>query len=195
MWENSVSLGRIRKGLRKLEPDEILVKSIPEPNDKGASYPASKLIDGLEPKNGWRSTWTAWYGVDPQITFSFKRSWELNKARLYFQPFARDDELKLIQVYTADDELDFNLFSTVDAGRTVEQGKWVESHSRVWTLRLFDCSIPGMGHQWGKSVIMMVSSKPVADYLPTSPFLITFSSTTAGIPGLPKQINLPRKTG
>ena len=50
MWENSVSLGRIRKGLRKLEPDEILVKAIPEPNDKGTSYPASKLVDGLEPK-------------------------------------------------------------------------------------------------------------------------------------------------
>ena len=63
MWENTVNLGRIRKGLRKLEPDEVLVKAIPEPNDKGASYPASKLIDGLEPKNGWRSTWTAWYGV------------------------------------------------------------------------------------------------------------------------------------
>ena len=35
MWENSVSLGRIRKGLRKLEPDEILVKSIPNPMIKG----------------------------------------------------------------------------------------------------------------------------------------------------------------
>ena len=45
MWENGKPW-RIRKGLRKLEPDEILVKSIPEPNDKGASYPVSKLIDG-----------------------------------------------------------------------------------------------------------------------------------------------------
>ena len=91
-------------------------------------------------------------GVDPQITFSFKRSWELNKARLYFQPFARDDELKLIQVYTADDELDFNLFSTVDElVGPVEQGKWVEfSLEGVDTqaIRLLP-QFQGWGHQWG----------------------------------------------
>ena len=127
MWENTVNLGRIRKGLRKLEPDEVLVKAIPEPNDKGASYPASKLIDGLEPKNGWRSTWTAWYGVDPQLTFSFKRSWELSKARLYFQPFARDDELKSVEVMAADDELNFYYLKTLsEIVGPVEQGKWVE---------------------------------------------------------------------
>ena len=53
MWENSIDVGRIRNGLRKLEPDEVLVKAIPDPNDKGATYPAQKLIDGLVPKNGW----------------------------------------------------------------------------------------------------------------------------------------------
>ena len=63
---------------------------------------------GWKPKDGWRSTWTAWYGVDPTITFSFNRRWNLNKSRIYFQPFARDDELKLINVQAADDELNFN---------------------------------------------------------------------------------------
>jgi hypothetical protein len=194
MWENSVSLGRIRKGLRKLEPDEILVKAIPEPNDKGASYPASKLIDGLEPKNGWRSTWTAWYGVDPQITFSFKRSWELNKARLYFQPFARDDELKLIQVFAADDELNFNLFSTIDElVGPVEQGKWVEfSLEGVDTqaIRLLP-QFQGWGHQWGELEIWVIDDgKFQADIGGLSPnesyFYRTFASNDGGYSWAPQ---------
>ena len=194
MWENSVSLGRIRKGLRKLEPDEILVKAIPEPNDKGASYPASKLIDGLVPKNGWRSTWTAWYGVDPQITFSFKRSWELSKARLYFQPFARDDELKLIQVYAADDELNFNLFSTIDElVGPVEQGKWVEfSLEGVDTqaIRLLP-QFQGWGHQWGELEIWVIDDgKFQADIGGLSPnesyFYRTFASNDGGYSWAPQ---------
>jgi hypothetical protein len=129
------------------------VKAIPEPNDKGASYPASKLIDGLEPKNGWRSTWTAWYGVDPQLTFSFKRSWELSKARLYFQPFARDDELKSVEVMAADDELNFYYLKTLtEIVGPVEQGKWVEFALEGIDTQAIRLSpqFQGWGHQWGE---------------------------------------------
>ena len=34
--------------------------STPAPNQSGGTYPASKLLDGLLPTDGWRSTWTAW---------------------------------------------------------------------------------------------------------------------------------------
>ena len=139
MWENSISLGRVRKGLRKLESDEINVKAIPEPNDRGASYPSSKLVDGLLPKDGWRSTWTAWYGIDPQITFSFNRRWLLNKSRVYFQPYAWDDELKSIHVLAADDELNFELLNTIeDLAGPVEKGKWQSFHWMILKLRRCD---------------------------------------------------------
>ncbi|MDA0343857.1 MAG: hypothetical protein O3B07_06670, partial [Verrucomicrobia bacterium] len=196
MWENTVNLGRIRKGLRKLEPDEVLVKAIPEPNDKGASYPASKLIDGLEPKNGWRSTWTAWYGVDPQLTFSFKRSWELSKARLYFQPFARDDELKSVEVMAADDELNFYYLKTLtEIVGPVEQGKWVEFPLEGIDTQAIRLSpqFQGWGHQWGEVEFWVVDDgKFQTDITGLSPnetyFYRTFASNDGGAYWAPETV-------
>ena len=112
-------------GLRKLNSDEVVVNSDPPPNDKGSTYPANKLLDGQLPNNGWRSTWTAWYGVNPQLTFNLGREWPLSKVRIYFQPFARDDELKQIDVHVADDEMNFLHHDTfVDFVGPVERGKF-----------------------------------------------------------------------
>ena len=196
MWENSVPLGRIRKGLRKLESNEILVKAIPEPNDKGASYPASKLIDGLEPKNGWRSTWTAWYGVDPQLTFNFRRSWEFNKVRLYFQPFARDDELKSLEVMVADDELNFYYLKTLtDLLGTVEKGAWVEFPLEGIDTQAIRLSpqFQGWGHQWGEVEFWVVDDgKFQTDITGLSPnetyFYRTFASNDGGAYWAPETV-------
>ena len=138
-------------------------------------------------------TWTAWYGVDPQITFSFKRSWQLNKVGLYFQPFT-DDELKLIQVYTADDELNFNLFDTVDElVGPVEQGKWIEfSLDGVDTqaVRMLP-QFQGWGHQWGEVEFWVIDDgKFQADISGLSPnetyFYRTFASNDGGYSWAPE---------
>ncbi|MDG1173025.1 MAG: discoidin domain-containing protein, partial [Opitutales bacterium] len=153
LWENKEELGLVSVGLRKLGGEEVVVKADPEPNDKGSTYPASKLLDGQLPRDGWRSTWTAWYGVNPQLTFNLGREWPLSKVRIYYQPFARDDELKLIDVYVADDEMNFLHYETVnDFVGPLERGKFIEfSLEGISTqaVRLVP-QFQGWGHQWGE---------------------------------------------
>ena len=153
LWENKAEIGSVSVGLRKLTSSEINIKTIPEPNDRGTSYPATKLLDGQLPRDGWRSTWTAWYGVNPQLTFTFNREWPMSKIRLYYQPFVRDDELKQIDAYIADDEMNFFHHKTVlDMFGPLERGKFIEfSLEGVSTqgVRLVP-QFQGWGHQWGE---------------------------------------------
>ena len=61
------------------------------------------------------------------ITFNFNRKWQISKSRLFYQPFGRDDELKLINVYAANDQLDFPFLKKFDDLSGIrEEGKWVD---------------------------------------------------------------------
>ena len=41
---------------RKLRQGEVVVLAEPEPNDLGKTFPASRLLDGKLPNDGWRSS-------------------------------------------------------------------------------------------------------------------------------------------
>ena len=88
----------------------------PPPNQSGGTYPASKLLDGQLPADGWRSTWTAWFKSNPQLTFNLGKKREMNKLRIYFQPYERAAELKEVAVYVADEEMNFELLDTFEGG-------------------------------------------------------------------------------
>ena len=69
LWENVIEVGEVSVGLRKLSSGINLIAA-PPPNQSAGTYPASKLLDGQLPKDGWRSTWTAWFKSNPQLTFN-----------------------------------------------------------------------------------------------------------------------------
>ena len=74
------------------------VSSKPEPTMDAARYGLHRLLDGKLPKDGWRSTWTAWYQKDPMIEFDLGEVKRIGAIRIYFQTWARDDELKKVGV-------------------------------------------------------------------------------------------------
>ena len=70
-------------------------------------------------------------------------------VRIYFQPFARDDELKQIDVHVADDEVNFLHHDTfVDFVGPVEQGKCRISLEGVTTQAVrLNPQFQGWGHR------------------------------------------------
>ena len=80
--------------------------SHPKPNNAGGTYSEQKLIDLQLPDDGWRSSWTAWFKQDPELTFNGKVR-QMNKIRIYHQPFEREDELMEVGVWIADEEREF----------------------------------------------------------------------------------------
>ena len=153
IWQNQFTIEGVKLGLRKLRAGEVVVLAEPEPNDLGRTYGASKLLDGKLPNDGWRSSWTAWYGTDPQLTFSFDRKRPVETIRIYYQPFARADELDQLDIYIADDELNFALHKQVNGIISLrEQGGFFEVemggvHTKA--VRLLP-KHRGWGHQWGE---------------------------------------------
>ena len=73
----------------------------------------TKLVDLQFPADGWRSTWTAWFKKDPELTFNLGGLRQMNKIRIYHQPFERDDELMDVAVWIADEEMNFELLKTI----------------------------------------------------------------------------------
>ena len=69
----------------------MTVLAEPLPNRSGAVYSANRLLDGELPQDGWRSSWTAWYKVDPLLTFNLGKERLMKKIRIYFQPYDRAD--------------------------------------------------------------------------------------------------------
>ena len=87
-----IDVGEVYVGLRRLEKG-VSVLAAPKPNDAGGTYSEQKLIDLQFPADGWRSSWTSWFKKDPELTFNLGGLRQMNKIRIYHQPFERDDEL------------------------------------------------------------------------------------------------------
>ncbi|NCV19772.1 MAG: hypothetical protein EBW42_13660, partial [Rhodobacterales bacterium] len=126
LWENVIDVGEVYVGLRRLEKG-ISVLAAPKPNDSGGTYSERKLIDLQFPDDGWRSSWTAWFKKDPELTFNLGGLRQMNKIRIYHQPFERDDELMDVAVWIADEEMNFELLKTIpgEVG-TTEQGRFTD---------------------------------------------------------------------
>ena len=126
--------------------------SIP-PTMDAARYGVKRLFDGKLPRDGWRSTWTAWYQKNPVLTFDCGTEKRIGVIRLYFQAFSREDELKSIQVEVSLDGkrfLPFNKYGEIISVR--EKGVWVEMDLKAVKGRYFRLSpqFQGWGHQWGE---------------------------------------------
>ena len=65
-WDNVINTGEAYVGLRKLTSG-VTVLSDPLPTESGNSFPASALLNGQLPLDGWRSSWTAWYKKNPLL--------------------------------------------------------------------------------------------------------------------------------
>ncbi|MDG1132534.1 MAG: hypothetical protein P8N21_07565, partial [Opitutales bacterium] len=65
------------------------VTSSPGPTMDAIRFGLDRLLDGKLPKDGWRSTWTAWYQKDPAVTFDLGESKRIGAIRVYFQAWAR----------------------------------------------------------------------------------------------------------
>ena len=129
------------------------VSSKPEPTMDAASKGVNRLLDGKLPKDGWRSYWTVWYQKDPVIEFDLGEVKRIGAIRIYFQAFARDDELKKVGVSVSLDGSTFHLFNEYGGIVAVtEQGTWVEMDLQSVRGRYFRLSpqFQGWGHQWGE---------------------------------------------
>ena len=152
LWENVIEIDEVSLGLRKIS-NEVTLIAAPAPNQSGGTYPASKLLDGQLPKDGWRSTWTAWFKSNPELTFNLGKKRTMNKLRIYFQPYERAAELKEVAVYLADEEMNFELYDRFPGGAgPVQQGKYAEFDMNgiiTQAIRL-EPEYDGWGHMWGE---------------------------------------------
>ena len=118
-----------------------------------ALYGLERLLDGKLPKDGWRSSWTAWYQQDPSLTFDLGNEKKIGVIRLFFQAWSRDDELKSIDVEVSLNGEDYSLFNrygNIISSR--ERGTWVEMDLLSVRARYFRLTprFQGWGHQWGE---------------------------------------------
>ena len=118
-----------------------------------ARYGLDRLLDGKLPDDGWRSSWTAWYQKDPALTFDLGKEKKIGAIRVFFQAWARDDELKTIDVEVSLNGEDFSLFNRY--GNIIslrERGTWVEMELHSVRTRYFRLTprFQGWGHQWGE---------------------------------------------
>ena len=86
----------------------VAVNANIDPSPDGARYGLERLLDGKLPKDGWRSAWTAWYQKDPIVTFDLGEKKKIGAIRIYFQAWAREDELKSIEVSVSLDGSEFH---------------------------------------------------------------------------------------
>ena len=152
LWENVIDIGEVNVGLRKLSHGITLIAT-PPPNESAGTYPASKLLDGQLPLDGWRSTWTAWFKSNPQLLFNLGKKREMNKIRIYFQPYERAAELEEVKVYIADEEMNFELLDSFPGGPgLLQQGKYAEFDMNGITTQAIrlEPSYDGWGHMWGE---------------------------------------------
>ncbi|SVC25870.1 uncharacterized protein METZ01_LOCUS278724 [marine metagenome] len=112
-----------------------------------------KLIDGKLPENGWRSTWTAWYKVDPTLVFDLGSEKTIGVIRIFYQPWDRNDELAQVKVEVSRDGVNYVDFNTY-AGFVGERGSgiWAEMDLRQIKARFFRLTpqFQGWGNLWGE---------------------------------------------
>jgi len=140
-----------QRSLKLTEVEDISASVLPT-MDK-ARYGLDRLLDGKLPDDGWRSSWTAWYQKDPVLTFDLGSGKTIGAIRVFFQAWARDDELKTIDVEVSLNGEDFSLFNRY--GNIIslrERGTWVEMDLRSVRARYFRLTprFQGWGHQWGE---------------------------------------------
>ena len=147
-----------------------------------ALTPASKLLDGQLPLDGWRSTWTAWFKSNPQLLFNLGKKREMNKIRIYFQPYERAAELEEVKVYIADEEMNFELLDSFPGGPgLLQQGKYAEFDMNGITTQAIrlEPSYDGWGHMWGEVEFWVYDTGEFG-----SPCLWAFSRANILLPGL-----------
>lgn len=131
----------------------VQVSSPNNPTMDGRRLTIDMLIDGKLPKDGWRSTWTAWMKVNPKLTFDLGEEKRIGVIRIYFQPWDRGDELKEVKVEVSRDGnrfVDFNDYEGFSSERG--KGAWAEIDLRAVKARYFRLSpqYQGWGHLWGE---------------------------------------------
>lgn len=136
----------------KLSP-LVKVTSVPKPTMNAGRLGVDLLMDGKLPKDGWRSTWTAWFKVDPVISFDLGAEKNIGIIRIFFQPTDRTDELAEVRVEVSRDGenyLEFNEY--VDFKTEKGRGAWAEIDLRSVKARFFRLSpkFQGWGHLWGE---------------------------------------------
>ena len=136
----------------KLSP-LVEVTSVPKPTMNAGRLGVDLLMDGKLPKDGWRSTWTAWFKVDPVISFDLGAEKNIGIIRIFFQPTDRTDELAEVKVEVSRDGenyLEFNEY--VDFKTEKGKGAWAEIDLRSVNARFFRLSpkFQGWGHLWGE---------------------------------------------
>lgn len=136
----------------KLSPI-VKVSSSQNPTMDAGRLNVNLLMDGKLPDDGWRSTWTAWFKVDPVVTFDLGLDKKIGIIRIYFQPTDRADEFADVKVEVSRDGKQFVAFNEYE-GFVTEKGKgaWAEVDLRAVNARYFRLSprFQGWGHLWGE---------------------------------------------
>lgn len=136
----------------KLSPI-VKVSSSKNPTMDAGRLNVNLLMDGKLPDDGWRSTWTAWFKVDPVVTFDLGLDKKIGVIRIYFQPTDRADEFADVKVEVSRDGKQFVTFNEYE-GFVTEKGKgaWAEVDLRAVNARYFRLSprFQGWGHLWGE---------------------------------------------
>lgn len=136
----------------KLSPI-VKVSSSKTPTMDAGRLNVNLLMDGKLPDDGWRSTWTAWFKVDPVVTFDLGLDKKIGIIRIYFQPTDRADEFADVKVEVSRDGKQFVAFNEYE-GFVTEKGKgaWAEVDLRAVNARYFRLSprFQGWGHLWGE---------------------------------------------
>ena len=111
-------------------------------------------MDGKLPKDGWRSTWTAWFKVDPVISFDLGKEKNIGIIRIFFQPTDRADELAEVKVEVSQrwSKLSWISMNMMDFVTEKGKGAWAEIDLRSVKARFFRLSpkFQGWGHLWGE---------------------------------------------
>ena len=136
----------------KLSP-LVKVTSSHKPTMNAGRLGVDLLMDGKLPKDGWPSTWTAWFKDEPVISFDLGAEKNIGIIRIFFQPTDRTDELAEVRVEVSRDGgnyLEFNEY--VDFKTEKGKGAWAEIDLRSVKARFFRLSpkFQGWGHLWGE---------------------------------------------
>ena len=136
----------------KLCPVKEVQSSLPPTMDSGR-YSVQSLIDGKLPKDGWRSTWTAWMKKNPSLSFDLGSVRRIGVLRIYYQPWDRSQELSKVKVEVSLDNQKFMTFNEY-SGFVSEKsrGVWAEIDLKAIKARYFRITpdYDGWGNQWGE---------------------------------------------
>ena len=131
----------------------INVSTTTDPTMNAGRLGVNLLMDGKLPKDGWRSTWTAWFKVNPVISFDLGEEKKVGIIRIYFQPTDRTDEFMEVKVEVSKDGQNYLEFNEYEGFQTEKgKGAWAEIDLISVNARYFRLSpkFQGWGHLWGE---------------------------------------------